>query len=109
MVRQCTEKVRINLIDVGMVIKLDDTDRRNFVNFIKSVIEGNSEKCAAMIYNLSNFEGKKILEGRFSDYKTELRNLFSVLENKSIFDIEGIELMVGMLNIIRLHNMKLDG
>lgn len=79
LVRQCTEKVKINLIDVGMVIKLDDTDRRNFVSFIKSVIEGNSEKCAAMIYNLSNFEGQKILEGRFSDYKTELRNLFSVL------------------------------
>lgn len=32
-----------------------------------------------------------------------------MLESKSIFDIEGIELMVSMLNIIRSHNMKLDG
>jgi hypothetical protein len=62
-----------------------------------------------MIYNLSNFEGKKINEGKFTSYKTELKNLFSILEDKSIFDIEGIELMVGMLNIIRNNNMKLDG
>jgi aarF domain-containing kinase len=32
-----------------------------------------------------------------------------VLESKSIFDIEGIQLMIGMLNIIRQNNMKLDG
>jgi predicted unusual protein kinase regulating ubiquinone biosynthesis (AarF/ABC1/UbiB family) len=61
--------VKINLIDVGMVIKLEENDRRNFVNFIKSVIEGNSEKCACMIYSLSNFEGQKIMEGKFSNYK----------------------------------------
>jgi len=42
MVRKCTEKVKITLIDVGMVIKLEETDRLNFVNFIRSVIEGNS-------------------------------------------------------------------
>lgn len=108
-VRRCTQQVKINLIDVGMVIKLNETDRLNFVNFIKSVIEGNSEKCANMIYSLSNFEGQKILEGNFRNYKSQLRELFSVLESKSIFDIEGIELMVGMLNIIRDNNMKLDG
>ena len=40
--RNCTEKVKINLIDVGMVIKLDDSDRLNFTNFLKTVMEGNS-------------------------------------------------------------------
>jgi aarF domain-containing kinase len=35
--------------------------------------------------------------------------LFSVLDNTSIFDIEGISLLIGMLNIIREYNMKLDG
>jgi predicted unusual protein kinase regulating ubiquinone biosynthesis (AarF/ABC1/UbiB family) len=37
-VRECKEKVKITLIDVGMVIKLKETDRLNFINFIKSVI-----------------------------------------------------------------------
>lgn len=73
MLRKCTQRVRINLIDVGMVIKLDETDRRNFVNFIKSVIEGNSDKCANTIYSLSNFEGQKITDGKFNDYKTQLK------------------------------------
>jgi len=43
------------VIDVGMVIQLNEKDRNNFVNFIKSIIEGNSETCANMIFKLSNF------------------------------------------------------
>ncbi len=62
-----------------------------------------------MIYKLSNFDGKKIIDGKFEEYKTQLTNLFSVLDQKSIFDIEGITLMIGMLDIIRKNNMKLDG
>jgi len=62
-----------------------------------------------MIFKLSNFQGKKIVEGKYQDYMTQLRNLFSVLDNKSIFDVEGINLLIGMLDIIRNHNMKLDG
>ena len=79
------------------------------MSFIKSIIEGNSETCANMIYKLSNFDGKKIIDGKFEEYKTQLTNLFSVLDQKSIFDIEGITLMIGMLDIIRKNNMKLDG
>lgn len=109
MVRQCTERVRITLIDVGMVIKLEERDRVNFVNFIKSIIEGNSHKCASMIYSLSNFQGSKIIDGKFEDYSRQLHQLFSVLDKSSIFDMDGMDLLVGMLNIIRTHNMKLDG
>lgn len=64
-IRKCTDKVKINLIDVGMVIKLNEHDRLNFTNFIKSIMEGNSENCAQMIYKLSNFDGHRIIEGKF--------------------------------------------
>ena len=97
------------MIDVGMVIQLNEKDRTNFVNFIKSIIEGNSETCTNMIFKLSNFEGNKIVEGKFIDYKDQLKKLFSVLDNTSIFEIEGINLLICMLDIIRNHNMKLDG
>ncbi len=65
MLRKYKEKIAVNLIDVGMVIELNEKDKKNFVNFIKSVIEGKGEMCATMIYRLSNFEGKKIIEGKF--------------------------------------------
>lgn len=61
LLRDCTEGIKLKIIDVGMVIKLEENDRLNFTNFIKSVMEGNSEKCASMIYKLSNFDGQKIL------------------------------------------------
>lgn len=53
--RKYKEKIAVNLIDVGMVIELNETDKKNFVNFLKSVIEGKGEMCAALIYRLSNF------------------------------------------------------
>lgn len=109
MIRKCTDSIKINVIDVGMVIKLNEHDRLNFTNFIKSIMEGNSENCANLIYKLSNFDNKKLIEGTFDEYRQQLKKLFSVLDNTSIFDIEGINLLIGMLNIIRDNNMKLDG
>ena len=44
--RQSKEMVVITLIDVGMVISLDQKDKYNFVSFIKSVIQGEGDKCA---------------------------------------------------------------
>jgi len=43
-----------------MVITLNDEDRKNFINFINSVLQGNGEKSAKMIYSLSKFDGKRI-------------------------------------------------
>ena len=44
--KECKDKVVVTLIDVGMVIRLDEKDRTNFVNFIKSVLHGDGENCA---------------------------------------------------------------
>lgn len=50
----------ITVIDVGMVITLNEVDRKNFIMFLESVVKGNSRKCADMIYDLSRYEGKQI-------------------------------------------------
>ena len=39
----------------------------------------------------------------------ELQTLFGVLEGQDLDDLQGVELLTGMLNIIRNHNMKLEG
>jgi aarF domain-containing kinase len=109
LLRRCTEKVRVNLIDVGMVISLDEIDRSNFVNFIKSVIHSDGEGCAKMIFSLSNFEGQKIVMGKFDEYLSDLRELFSALEGADLDDLDGMTLFGGMLNLIRSYQMKLDG
>lgn len=45
-IKSCKEKVEIKLIDVGMVIRLQESDRINFINFIKCFLEKDGEKCA---------------------------------------------------------------
>ena len=101
LLRKYKEKIIVNLIDVGMVIQLDETDKRNFVSFIKSIIEGNGEICAQMIFKLSNFEGKKIMEGKYQDYYSQLQKCFSILNQDSLEDLEGMSIFVDMLGIIR--------
>lgn len=62
-----------------------------------------------MIYNLSSFNGQKILKGKFEQYMNELRNLFGVIDGQGLDDLQGVVLLTGMLDIIRNHNMKLEG
>lgn len=54
-----------------------------------------------MIYNLSLFDGKKILKGKYDKYMAELRSLFSELNGQPLEDLQGVKLMLGMLDIIR--------
>ena len=90
MLRDCKEKVIITVIDVGMVITLDETDRKNFINFINSVIQGKGEDCAEMIYNLSKFDGKRIEKGKFKKYEKDLNELFKMLSNSDLDNLPGL-------------------
>jgi aarF domain-containing kinase len=64
-----------------------------------------------MIYNLSNYEGKKIHEGgNFESYHKQLSDLFSVLDSTSLNEFNvGMQIFIDMLTIIRENKMKLDG
>ena len=70
--RKEKEKIYINLIDAGMVVKLNQRDKQVFVRFIKAVIENRGNECAQMIYNLSSYEGHKLTGNNFLNYKKEL-------------------------------------
>ena len=62
-----------------------------------------------MIYNLSNYNGKKIKKGSFPEYEQELQEVFSKINNANLDNLEGMKLLTGMLDKIRDHNIKLDG
>lgn len=49
------------------------------------------------------------MEGKFESYMSELKSLFSALKHTTLEDLQGVELLGGMLNIIRDNNMKLEG
>ena len=88
--RDCKDKVIITVIDVGMVITLNEQDRKNFINFINSVLEGNGKKCAKMIYSLSIFDGKRIEDGQFEKYHSDLKKLFKLLDESNLDNLPGL-------------------
>ena len=85
LIRTEKKRVRINLLDAGMVVTLDQRDKRNFSKFIKSVIECRGNDCAEMIFSLSNYDGQKItrVNSKFDSYHKELTNCFSRLNQSS--------------------------
>lgn len=68
-----------------MVVELDETDKRNFSNFIKSIIECRGNDCAKMIFSLSNYEGQKITKNasKFTSYHGQLTACFNRLNNST--------------------------
>lgn len=79
------------------------------MSFVKFVIQSEGDKCAEMIYNLSNYNGKKIKKDQFPEYHEELQKVFSKINNQNLDNLEGMKLLTGMLDTIRDNNMKLDG
>ena len=73
-----------------MVTILDETDRKNFITFINSVIEGNGKKCADMIFSLSKFKGERIGKSEFGEFYDDLKNMFSILDGGSLDDLPGL-------------------
>ncbi len=84
-----------------MVIQLDEKDKQNFIRFIKSVIEGRGNECAQMIYNLSNYQGKKLGVNGFQGYQRQLTKCFSRLNNENYSELKGMVLLWDMMRIIR--------
>ncbi len=64
-----------------------------------------------MIYNLSLKGGKQLqdIPTFYSSYLQDLEAMFSIVSQKDIGELEGIDVLHGMLRVIRKHNMKIDG
>lgn len=95
-----------------MVLQLQESDRKNFVNFIRCIVEKEPEACASMVYSLSLLQNRPIVQNegiRYERYYNELHEYFKKLTLINIKDLQGIELLKGMLYIVRDHGMKLNG
>lgn len=101
--------VQVTLIDVGMVIKLEEEKRKYFLNVLSEVIEANPKKCAEMIYGISTYRGQSLRPNEFPKYLEDLEDMFKIVEGKDLKDIKGLDMLKGMLRVIRKHRMKLDG
>ena len=110
--RKERERIIINMLDAGMVIKLEEQDKKTFVKFIKSVIEGRGRECAQMIYDLSSHEGTKLTKvgaESYEGYLEELNGVFGVLYKNHYLNLAGMDLFHNMLAVIRKNKMKLEG
>lgn len=64
-----------------------------------------------MVYQLSLRQGQPIINKGiyYERYMKQLENYFINLTNISLRDLNGLQLLKGMLYIVRDHGMKLDG
>lgn len=105
-------KVEVILIDVGLVIELEKTDRKHFANFIRCIIEKEPEECAKMVYSLSLHRNEPIVSDKgikYQEYYDKLRAFFQHLTSIDLRHLQGLYLLKGMCEIVREYGMKLNG
>jgi predicted unusual protein kinase regulating ubiquinone biosynthesis (AarF/ABC1/UbiB family) len=62
-----------------------------------------------MIYGISKYGGNSLHQDAFPKYRKDLEEMFQIVKRKELKDIKGLEVLNGMLRVIRKHRMKLDG
>lgn len=62
-----------------------------------------------MIYGISKYRGCSLKQNEFPKYLVDLEEMFQIVKKKQLKDIKGLEVLSGMLTVIRKHRMKLDG
>ena len=62
-----------------------------------------------MIYRISKDEDREIGKGEYPKYLKDLENMFSFIEKVELQKLEGIDVLNGILGVIRKHGLKLDG
>ena len=106
---QLGKEVKVTLLDVGMVIELEQNKREYFINFLSEVIQGNPRLCANMIHHISKYSGELLKAEEFPEYLSDLEVMFSLIKKVELQNLQGLDVLSGMLRVIRKHRMKLDG
>ena len=92
-----------------MVIELEKDKREYFISFLSEVIQGNPSKCAHMIHKISKYSGVLLQEDEHPKYKQDLEEMFRMINKVELQKLQGLDMLSGMLSVIRKHRMKLDG
>ena len=64
-----------------------------------------------MIYNISLIGDKPLKDYKEikKQYLADLEDMFSIINKTDLADLQGIDVLSGMLRVVRKHNLKIDG
>ena len=62
-----------------------------------------------MIHKISKYAGELLEEDQFPHYMKDLEDMFTLVKKVQLENLKGIDVLSGMLTVIRNHRMKLDG
>ena len=77
-------ETHLNILDVGMVIKLEEKKRHYFISFLSEVIQGNPTECAKMIHRISKYGGKLLEDSEYPVYFQDLEEMFTLIRKCSL-------------------------
>lgn len=73
------------------------------------MIQGNPKSCARMIHRISKYSGELLEDEDHPKYLHDLESMFSLIKKVELRNLQGLDVLAGMLSVIRKHHMKLDG
>ena len=92
-----------------MVTILNDSDRKNFLKLLKSVVFGDVEKCSSLLISLSKYEHNFVGSEEYKKFRYDLDVLFDNISDVPLSDIDTGMVLKNLLDIVRKHKMRLEG
>jgi predicted unusual protein kinase regulating ubiquinone biosynthesis (AarF/ABC1/UbiB family) len=109
LIEKYKERVEITLIDVGMAVSLTEEKKKNLSGFLEEIIKGDPFECANWIYKVSLLNGQPLKENENAMYLNDLVTMFKKVHLTALESLQAMEVMKEMLEVVRHHNMKIDG
>eukprot|EP01041_Mallomonas_annulata_P003141 gene3141-6180_t len=99
------DSMRIVLVDAGMVARLLDSEKENFIGFLESLGEGNGSEAADFILNFSPTVYSSIVKNSF---RNDMITLFAKVCRGYGTNTDLGDVLRGILNLVRIHKVTIS-
>ena len=94
---------------MGMAVSLTEEKKKSLLSFLEEVIKGDPLECAKWIYRVSLYDGLPLKEFQNKIYFDDLLTMFKRVHLTALESLQGLDVLKEMLEVVRVHNMKIDG
>lgn len=99
-----THDGRVVLIDLGLVAEIDEDMRRPWIDTFMALMARDGKGAARLFYAYAPSVGVK----DYASYERDVTDFFDVFHGKPLNELEGGQVVAGMMNILRKHRVEVD-
>jgi ubiquinone biosynthesis protein len=99
-----TKDGRVVLIDLGLVAEIEDDMRKPWIDTFMALMARDGQGAARLFYAYAPTVGVE----DYATYEEDVTAFFDVFHGKALNEVEGGQVIAGMMDILRKHRVEVD-